>query len=1239
MMKYIKHVTLVILSLVTFASLGQSRWHSTVQEFLNENFDELGLTAQDVASFTVTDKVYTRKTSVWHVHVAQTVNQLPVINGVANVTIGPDGKVVAIASRLVTHVQRKATGPTGPSIAPLGAIQKAKEILGTGGQHGNALTPTADGTLRFEGGTLSQEEITLKLVYWNTGEEVRVAWIVSVYPFRGDHWWELVMDASTGQELKRFDWVVRCSFPNHPKALHQHEVAQAPVTLPAGESLNGAAYKVYPLPIESPSHGSRSIVTDPHDTVASPYGWHDTDGIDGAEFTITRGNNVHAYTDTVDNNQPDFEPDGGPSLNFDFPLDLNQAPGAYKSAATTNLFYMNNRIHDIMWHYGFDEGNGNFQETNYEGNPGDGDAVNAEAQDGGGQNNANFATPPDGTPGRMQMYIWTGSSSGDVLTINAPSSLAGSYPAGLAGFGPAITSTPVSGDLALALDEVADSLDVCDSIINPSELVGKIAVVNRGNCSFVDKVQACQDAGAIGVIVVNNLGAGAAMGGTSTTITIPSVMVATWDGQDFIDALTLGDSIHATLVLPLGFGQDRDGDLDNGIIIHEYAHGISNRMTGGPGASGCLGNEEQMGEGWSDFYGIMMTMDTTFGINPARRPMGTYAVFESPTTSGGIRPVPYDTNFVTNSYTYANRVDNNISIPHGVGFIWCTMLWDLNWAFINQYGYDADLIGGTGGNSMVFRLVTDALALQPCGPGFVDGRDAILLADQLAFNGANQCLIWEVFARRGLGAGADQGSPNSRSDGNAAFDLPLSCQVAVVAPTADFAVGVDTTCDGKFNFTDLSIDVPQQWLWDFGDGNTDTVQNPTHIYASAGSYTVTLTVTNTIGNDWEVKSNYVHVISPTDSPLTTDGTGCSADSIMLTAVGNGNPQWYDASGTLVGTGTTFFAPPSTATQTYTVRDAVVYPTDYVGPADNSIGSGGYHATTYVGHVNFEVEAPLTIKSAWVDADGPGIRTVNVYDSYNATGNVIQTINVPIAQTGAQRVDLDIVIPSAGAYSFGLDQAGLFRNNTGPSYPYEIAGLMTVSAPEAGPSFYYYFYDLEVTRTGCYGTPVSVTANVLDIIDFSYSISTNTVQFTDASPNATSWSWDFGDGNTSTQQNPLHTYATDGVYNVTLTTDGGTCTKTEQLVIGNVSSPEKEVLVTELFPNPAVEAVTIKMSRPLENDAVVSIHGLDGRLWKSVEIDAGTQELELDVRSMASGVYWVRWSSGQWDLREKLVIQK
>lgn len=1231
--------TLVVALFLSFNLVGQNNFRSAVEQHLEEHFADLGLTSSDIQHFDITDEVLTKSTGVWHIHIVQTVNGYPVLNGTANITIDPNGEVVAIANRLVKHVHQKATGPSGPSIAPLGAIEKAKEILATGGQVGNALTPAADGTLRFEGGTLSQEEVTLKLAYWNAGEEVRLVWVVGIYPYSGDHWWQLVMDASTGREWERFDWVVSCTFPNHPSAAHQHLAMTAPYLTPSAESVNGAAYNVYPFPVESPSHGSRSIITNPHDTLASPYGWHDTDGVDGSEFTITRGNNVHAYTDTTDNNLPDFEPDGGSALNFDFPLDLNQIPGAYKSAATTNLFYANNRIHDIMWHYGFDEGNGNFQETNYEGNPGGGDYVRAEAQDGGGSNNANFATPPDGLNGRMQMYLWTGQSSGDLLTIAAPHPLAGAYPAGTASFGPSLTPTPVSGDLALAYDGVADSLDVCDSIINPGELVGKIAVVMRGGCNFVDKVEACQNAGAIAVIVVNNLGAGIAMGGSNPSITIPSIMVATWDGQDIIDALVLGDSIHGSLALPLGFGQDRDGDLDNGIIIHEYAHGISNRMTGGPNASGCLGNEEQMGEGWSDFYGIMMTMDTAFGINPARRPMGTYAVFESPTTGGGIRPVPYDTNMVTNSYTYADRANNNISVPHGVGFIWCTMLWDLNWAFINQYGYDADLIGGTGGNSMVFKLVTDALALQPCGPGFVDGRDAILLADQLAYNGANQCLIWEVFARRGLGYSADQGSPNSRSDGSAAFDIPTSCQVAVVAPTADFTVSTDTTCDGRFEFTDLSFDVPQSWYWDFGDGNTDSTQNPIHIYSNPGSYTVTLTVTNTIGSDQEIKTSYVHVISPSDNPTVTNGSGCSADSIALTAVGNAVPQWYDQNGTLVGTGQTFYAPPSTTTQTYTVRDAVAYPTQYAGPADNSIGGGGYHSSGYIGHVNMTTQHAVTVKSAWVDADGPGIRTVNLYDNSDATGNVIQQVNVMITSGGPQRVDLNLTIPGPGDYSFGLDNAGLYRNNTGPSYPYTVGGLLTITPPEAGSNFYYYFYDLEVERTGCFGNAVVVTATVIDIIDFTYAVNNNTVQFTNESPNASSWSWDFGDGNTSTLEDPSHTYAANGVYTVTLTTDGGTCTMTQDVVIGNVSIPEAEALMADLFPNPAVEAVTLQLNRPVTEDTRVSIYGLDGRLRKEVMLEAGAQERTIELSDLAAGVYSLRFVENGAEIRKQLVIQK
>jgi len=114
-------------------------------------------------------------------------------------------------------------------------------------------------------------------------------------------------------------------------------------------------------------------------------------------------------------------------------------------------------------------------------------------------------------------------------------------------------------------------------------------------------------------------------------------------------------------------------------------------------------------------------------------------------------------------------------VPHGVGSVWSAMLWDMYWAFSDAYGWDPDLYYGTGGNNIAIQLVMDGLKLQPCNPGFIDARDAILEADQLNNGGANQCLIWSVFARRGLGWDADGGDQNSRSDGIEGFSPLPTC--------------------------------------------------------------------------------------------------------------------------------------------------------------------------------------------------------------------------------------------------------------------------------------------------------------------------------------------------------------------------------------------------------------------------------------------------------------------------------
>src|SRR5690606_32501652 len=98
-------------------------------------------------------------------------------------------------------------------------------------------------------------------------------------------------------------------------------------------------------------------------------------------------------------------------------------------------------------------------------------------------------------------------------------------------------------------------------------------------------------------------------------------------GEAIITALLNNETINATLVDD-GSADDsnqRDGDLDNVIVAHEYGHGISVRLTGGRLATSCLRNDEQMGEGWSDYFGLMLTMKPTDTRDMARG-IGTYAL-------------------------------------------------------------------------------------------------------------------------------------------------------------------------------------------------------------------------------------------------------------------------------------------------------------------------------------------------------------------------------------------------------------------------------------------------------------------------------------------------------------------------------------------------------------------------------------------------------------------------------------
>ncbi len=752
----------------------------------------LGLDQSDISSLRVTDMYTSKHNSVTHIYFVQQYSGVDIAQGTYGAHI-QDGRVFFAGDRLVQHIATKITS-TKAELSAEQAVSKALIELGSAIRGPLSVKKRVDvNQFIFDRGAHALQDFPVRLAYIESNDHLVLAWEVTMEPASSGDLWSVSVDAGNGEIVAKQRLTIQCAFPEHylanPHSCFDHEVSAESqeiisTTMLAGD---GAQYNVVAIPDESPNHGPRKIVVDPADIDASPQGWHDTDGDAGAEYTITRGNNVHAFLDRNGDNNVDAATSGGSGLVFDFAYDHSMEPNAYQHAAATNLFYMNNIMHDFTYQYGFDEFSGNFQESNHSGLGVGGDYVVAQAQYGADLadpplNNASFSTPGDGGSGRMRMYLWSTTAGNRFLRVESPSEVSGTYQTSTTStdWGAAITAVPLTGEVVIVNDGSGNATQGCNTLVNAAQVDGKIALIDRGNCEFGRKALRAQTAGAIGFIICNfeegytNMGAGA----DGSQVTIPGVFLSYSDCQKI--RVYAGSGLIVSFVNEAaGTGPlQRDGSLDNSIIAHEYGHGVSNRLTGGPTSSGCLTNYdwsddgttndgEQMGEGWSDFLALVTTVrpgDT----KDTPRGMATYAQGQD-TTGVGLRSYAYSTNMLINPLTYDDIAFQ--SREHGVGTVWCTILWDMYWKFVEQYGYDPDLYRGTGGNNIAIQLVMDGMKLQVCNPGLVDGRDAILAADMALTGGTNQLLLWEVFARRGLGYSADQGEHRFRRDNSEAFDV------------------------------------------------------------------------------------------------------------------------------------------------------------------------------------------------------------------------------------------------------------------------------------------------------------------------------------------------------------------------------------------------------------------------------------------------------------------------------------
>lgn len=316
----------------------------------------------------------------------------------ANVT--RDGALINISSGILPR-------PTGDfqtaaiQITALDAIRAAAANVGiavtvdptpASAASGKTMKQTWNNSADFR----ADEPITSELIYFPlTRTDIRPAWSVLIPEHGIGNTYEMMIDATNGQVLRRWN---RLHFATTEPASYRVYTSDSPAPMSPGPAT--------PNGFQPPFVPQTLVTVNPADISAiSQNGWIP----DGSNETL--GNNCDAATDLDNNNAPDLpRPVGTPYRVFDFTHDPTQAPTTVdnRAAAVVQLFYLTNVYHDKLHSLGFNEPAKNFQTNNFGLGGLGNDAVQAQAQDGSGTNNANFSSGgTDGGTGRMQMYIWT----------------------------------------------------------------------------------------------------------------------------------------------------------------------------------------------------------------------------------------------------------------------------------------------------------------------------------------------------------------------------------------------------------------------------------------------------------------------------------------------------------------------------------------------------------------------------------------------------------------------------------------------------------------------------------------------------------------------------------------------------------------------------------------------------------------------------------------------------------------
>lgn len=538
--------------------------------------------------------------------------------------------------------------------------------------------------------------------------------------------------------------------------------------------------------------------------------------------TQTNGNNVRAYADLTRNNgfTAGTDPIGTAtsSNTFEYTYDFNVGPASNLSqqqSAIVQLFYDNNVFHDWYYDDGFNEAAGNAQVSNRgRGGLGD-DVLLAEAQDYSGRNNANMSTPSDGASPRMQMYLFDGDGAASVMANLATPQ---SFSALGAQFGQQVYA--LTAPLMLADDGDSTPTDGCSAAWPADSAAGKIVLIDRGVCTFVEKVEHAQAAGAVGVIIANNVAGGPMNLVGSSSATIAAMSVSQNSGNTLKSIITSGRG-STTLTMTRSAPNDRDGTLDNGVVAHEWGHYISNRLIGdGNGISNL--QAVGMGEGWADFHaGLMIARESDALVASNANWNGAFGLAgwagfstDSNAYYFGFRRYPLSADFAKNPLTF-KHISDGVPLPMGVpvafgasgadnsqvhntGEVWAAMLWECYVAMLRD---SRRTFSQT--QALMKRYLIGAYKATPVMPTFIDARDAVL-AVAVANDMTDFANLWAAFARRGMGMGAVAPDRDSQTNSPVVESFVVGNAVAVTEVSLNDAT-MNCDSDGNLDANEVGV--------------------------------------------------------------------------------------------------------------------------------------------------------------------------------------------------------------------------------------------------------------------------------------------------------------------------------------------------------------------------------------------------------------------------------------------------